>query len=122
MNSTVMVSLLSIATSIIHAASQVCSTSGISGTDDPLPSPGPVAVNLKPTSPATNQPLSSPSTPKVSQVSPSTAEVSEILPSTLEGRSVWFLLMLVGELVQCYYLYFLTFFQVGNLHLLLLGS
>ena len=64
MNSTVMASPLSIATSIIHAASQVCSTSGISGTDDPLPSPDPVAVSLKPTSPATNQPLSSPSTPK----------------------------------------------------------
>ena len=88
MNSTVMASPLSIATSIIHAASQVCSTSGISGTDDPLLSPGPVAVSLKPTSPATNQPLSSPSTPKVSQVSPSTAEVSEILPSTLEVSQV----------------------------------
>ena len=63
-----MASPLSIATLIIHAASQVCSTSGISGTDDPLPSPGPVAVSLKPTSPATNQLLSSPSTPKLSQV------------------------------------------------------
>ena len=83
-----MASPLSIATSIIHAASQVCSTSGISGTDDPLPSPGPVAVSLKPTSPATNQPLSSPSTPKVSQVSPSTPKVSQVLPSTLKVSQV----------------------------------
>ena len=70
---------LSIATSIIHAASQVCSTSGTSTTNHPLPSSNTVKLGqklLSPKIPDESQALSS--TPKdIRQTTPKASDTTK---------------------------------------------